>query len=189
MINIHPSEKTQSSIESYSTTQNKKNNQLSKNILWLWLLFIITSMLLVSKLQMTTEEPFVVFDEDGMPQLSELRKKKLDKELEYLESAEQYVLRAAKSGWYQCFSCESTDKIFLFAGEVWRYGYTTKGVSGRYSQKFLQVNRLIYQVQFEGTIEQCMREERVKIYNYALLPENLKRVRFLKRPPGNKKDS
>jgi hypothetical protein len=47
---------------------------------------------------------------------------------------------------------------------------------------------LLYQVEYKGTVEDCLIQEAHKIYNYATLPENLKRAKPLIRPPGNKVD-
>ncbi len=47
---------------------------------------------------------------------------------------------------------------------------------------------LAYSVQFIGTIQECLAEERRKIFLYATLPENIKRAKPLIRPPGNKID-
>ena len=131
---------------------------------------------------------FIEFDVDGIPRLAKWREKKLEKELEDLDGAEQYVLTAGRSGWYLCFSCPDTTHIYLYLGEVWKYGTTTKGQKGRYG-KSLKGQYLDYTIQFEGTLEDCLKEEKRKIYGYAVLPENIKRLKPIIRPPGNKKDS
>ncbi|MCB0535249.1 MAG: hypothetical protein KDD14_23785 [Saprospiraceae bacterium] len=130
---------------------------------------------------------FIEFDENGIPRLAKWREKKLVKELNDLDGAEQYALTAGKNGWYPCYSCVDTTYIYMYLGEVWKYGTTTKGQKGRYG-KSLKGKLLDYHVQFEGTLEECLKEEKRKIYSYALLPENLKRTEPLIRPPGNKKD-
>jgi hypothetical protein len=111
----------------------------------------------------------------------------MEKELWELENAEQYVLLARNSGHFPCYSCGRQAKIFLFAGEVWRYGVTRKGEKGRYSTG-LPHKELIYLIQYEGTLQDCLKQEKMKIYRYALLPENIKRTPPLIRPPGNKRD-
>lgn len=133
-------------------------------------------------------KPFIEFDNTGVPKLATWREEKLNRELKNLESAEQYVLLVVQSGMYPCYSCVDSATIFLKTREVYRYGITTKGKQGRYGSS-LGGRRLQYVIQFEGTIEECLKEERRKIYAYALFPENLKRKNPLIRPPGNKKDS
>ncbi len=132
-------------------------------------------------------KPFVERDESGGYRLAPWRQKKLEKKLKDLQEAEQYVLKAAQTGWYPCHSCTDTIFIFLRKGEVWKYGFTTKGEKGRYRNK-LKGLRLEYEIQFEGGIEACLLEEQRKIFAYALLPENQSRKIPLIRPPGNKKD-
>jgi hypothetical protein len=66
--------------------------------------------------------------------LSPERKAKLDRELEELDNAEQYVLRANRDGWYPCYSCPTKNRIFLLKDEVWKYGVTRKGEKGRYGR-------------------------------------------------------
>jgi len=130
---------------------------------------------------------FIEFDQDGIPRLAKWREQKLVKELEDLDGAEQYVLTAGTSGWYPCYSCLDTTNIWLNRGEVWKYGSTTKGQKGRYG-KSLKGLLLDYHIQFEGTLEACFKEEKRKIYGYAIMPENLIRPKPIIRPPGNKKD-
>jgi hypothetical protein len=121
------------------------------------------------------------------PEIAPWRKKKLQQELKEINNAEQYALIVRKSGTFPCFSCVEKIKIYLNVGEIWRYGVTKKGQKGRYSRGLPEPN-LEYVVQFEGPIDECLKEEKIKIYNYALLPENLKRTIPLIRPPGNKRD-
>ena len=130
---------------------------------------------------------FIVW-KDGKPELAPWRKAKLERELEEIENAEQYVLLADVDGWYECFNCYGKPQIFLFEGEVWKYGMTTKGEKGRY-RAGLPFKNLVYLTEYEGPVSECMKREKIKIYNYALLPENLKRDKPLKRPPGNKQDN
>lgn len=108
--------------------------------------------------------------------------------MEELDEAEQYVLLAKRSGLFPCFSCKNSVTIFLNQNEVWKHGYTTKGEQGRY-QSSLEGTNLRYVTQFTGTVGECMKDEKRKIYYYALLPENLAREIPLIRPPGNKQDN
>lgn len=130
---------------------------------------------------------FIEFDENGMPRLAKWREQKMVKEINDLDQAEQYALRAGRSGWHPCYSCPDTTHIWLNIGEIWKYGTTTKGQKGRYGTK-LKAQLLNYEIQYEGTLADCLKEEKRKIYGYALLLENLQRTKPLIRPPGNKKD-
>ena len=132
------------------------------------------------------EQDFLV-RKNGEPELSPTRQAKMDRELEALENAEQYALLAGTSGYFPCYSCGTESRIFLHFGEVWRYGTTGKGQEGRYPDG-LPAGNLAYVTQFRGTLQECLREEKIKIYSYAVLPENLKRHQPLIRPPGNKMD-
>lgn len=99
----------------------------------------------------------------------------------------QYALVATKNAWFPCFRCGGRDSIFLYEDEVWRYGKTCNGEFGRYKSGLPAAN-LIYIVEYEGTEEECLIEEKEKIYNYPNLPECRKRNFVLLRPPGNKID-
>lgn len=127
-------------------------------------------------------------DQEGNPILAPYRKAKLEKELEELDKAEQYALLAARDGDYPCFNCPGKSTIFLRQGQVWKYGVTTKGEKSRYGTWHID-NNLFYVIQLEGTLQECLREEKRKIYYYATLPENLARPVPLIRPPGNKQDN
>lgn len=109
-----------------------------------------------------------------------------------LKICEQYALLALENGFFPCYNCEGTAKIYLKIGEVWKYGKTCNGVQGRYPSGLPNPN-LRYQMQFTGTEEQCLIIEKQKIYSYILLPENVLRAKEtgtqpLMRPPGNKID-
>jgi hypothetical protein len=129
---------------------------------------------------------FLELDADGNVQLSPQRQKELDKRLQRLDQARQYVLRAANDGYYPCYNCGQDSTIFLFRGEIWKYGITYSG--SRYSNAWLEKMKLIYIDEYRGTVEECLKQEAQKIYNYATLQENLKRKQPLIRPPGNKVD-
>ncbi len=98
----------------------------------------------------------------------------------------QYALIAAENGYYPCYNCPE-GQIFLHVGEVWKYGQTCNGVSGRYPNG-LPFKNLFFQPQFYGNQQACLIEEKLKIYAYPALPECLKRNIKLIRPPGNKID-
>lgn len=131
---------------------------------------------------------WVEFDANGKPILAPFRKAKLDKELEELDHSEQYALLASRNGNYPCFNCPGKSTIFLTKGLVWKYGVTRKGEQARYGTWHID-NHLFYLKQYEGTWQECLREEKRKIYYYATYPENLARSVPLIRPPGNKQDN
>ena len=126
-------------------------------------------------------------DDNGQPKLATSREKQMEQRLKRLQKCEQYVIRARVSGYYPCYNCGKDTTIFLLAGEVWKYGVTIQGKNKRY-RKWLEKMNLRYRVQYRGTIQECLRQETLKIYKYTLLPENLKRKLPLIRPPGNKND-
>ncbi|MEN0050213.1 MAG: hypothetical protein AAF806_24320 [Bacteroidota bacterium] len=106
--------------------------------------------------------------------------------LEEPKQAELYVLRATLSKKYPCYNCPNLDSIFLSANEVWKYGVLTEEENEQYTDEYLRANFLAYFIQFEGTVEECLAQQKVKIRNYALLSENLKREVPLLKPPGNR---
>lgn len=128
---------------------------------------------------------FLDQDEGGDLKLSAAREAQLQ---ERLQRCEQYVLRAKFSRFYPCYSCGTDTLIFLRAGEVWKYGITIQGEKGRYPNTWITALGLRYRVQYRGSIQACLRQETLKIYQYALLPENTQRAVPLIRPPGNKVD-
>ncbi|MCB9272690.1 MAG: hypothetical protein H6564_01525 [Lewinellaceae bacterium] len=162
-----------------SPEQKQRNNRLLK-IIALLLLF---AALLFAVLSGTD---FLEF-EDGRPVLAPGRLGKLLRELDELENAEQYVLLASRDGNYPCFNCGEKTTIFLRKGEVWKYGVTRKGERERYGEWHLEQG-LYYFIQYQGPLQECLRQEKIKIYHYATLPENLRREIPLIRPPGNKRD-
>ncbi len=91
----------------------------------------------------------------------------------------------------------ANDSIYLNFQEVWKYGKTCIGEIGRYpgqvyyydGKYILDQEDLQYVVQLVGGEEECLVEEKTKIYNYPLLPECLIRKRKLIRPSGNKIDN
>ena len=148
--------------------------------------FVIV-MLVLCSVALVVYFSFIQKTPDGTYELTPQRKAKLEKELEELDNAEQYVLVAFNNGIYPCFSCVGKNSIFLKRGEVWRYGVTRKGESIRYPGNLNNVG-LFYLTEYYGPLQECLKQEKLKIYNYALLPENLTRNVPLIRPPGNKRD-
>jgi hypothetical protein len=130
---------------------------------------------------------FVQKKSDGTYELSPEREADLERRVEEYRNAEQYALVATENDWYECFNCGDETVIFLYIGEVWKYG-VSKHASKRYSRNWYLERNLQYITQFKGTIDKCLELELKKIYRYPLLPESLKRKRKLPRPPGNQED-
>lgn len=143
-------------------------------------------------------DDFVKRKSDGTYELQEERKDKLNDRVKRMRSeAEQYVLRASKNGFYECLHCPN-GVFYLYKGEAWKYGVTTRGKFGRYKPQYLKRMGLIYEMQYSGSLQQAMELELIKIGQYPLLPENLARpdkptgelIRYkLARPPGQATDS
>ena len=123
-----------------------------------------------------------------IPELSPEEEAKLEKRLREIDEAQQYALIANDDGWYPCNHPGRTT-FYLLAGEVWKYGTTTKGQFGRYRVNYLEEKNVFYVIQFRGTIAECLKEEQRKLFNYPYLPENLVRPEKdrLPRPPYNSK--
>ena len=124
--------------------------------------------------------------ESEFPKLSPKDEAKLQKRFKELDDSEQYALVASIDGFYTCMhSGRST--YYLLAGEVWKYGVTSKGVFGRYTASFLFKNKVIYITQFKGNIAECLKMEQIKLFNYPYSTENLERPpeERLSRPPYN----
>lgn len=96
------------------------------------------------------------------------------------------ALVVSKEGWFPCYNCPET-KIYMYVGEVWKYGKTCLAEKGRYPSG-LPHPFLAFQAQFYGTEKECLIAEKEKIYAYPSLPECAKRDVKLLRPPGNKID-
>ena len=132
---------------------------------------------------------FRVFDfqwKGETPTLSPRDEEKLQKRLKEIDEAEQYALVAITDGWYPCLHSGRTT-YYLLAGEVWKYGVTSKGEFGRYAGKFLRNNHVSYIAEFKGNIAECLKMEQIKLFNYPLLLENLARPQEVRlpRPPFN----
>lgn len=132
-------------------------------------------------------EDFVV-ENEGQLELSSKRKAKLEKELNEIDNAVQYALIVDFSGEFPCLNCGDRTTIFLNKGETWKYGTTRLGEKGRYQSTPFD-DRLIFVPQFFGNYSECLKVEKIKIYNYVLLPENQKRELPTVRPPGNPYDN
>jgi len=121
------------------------------------------------------------------------RTSKLDREIEQFRQKEysgelcmQYALIISKEGWFTCYKC-TDEKLYMYIGEVWKYGKTCSDLSGRYPNG-LPMPFLTFQPQFYGTEKECLIMEKQKIQAYQALPECLIREIKLLWHPGNKID-
>ena len=174
------------------TVRSKKSKSKPPN--WvLWIILLLGAILLISNLLMSEKElpPGLVPTPEGNFELSPERQAKLEQELEELENAIQYALIARRSGEFPCYSCPNGQKlIYLIAGETWKFGSTRKGgAEGRYPSGDFGSPNLLFVEQYTGTLTDCMKEEKRKIYAYPFLPEARARDIILIRPPGNKNDN
>ena len=134
--------------------------------------------------------PGILETPEGEIALSPERQAKLDRELEEIDNATQYALVALIDGEYPCLSCPFGLKtIYLYKGNIWKYGVTRKGEAERYPGGNYGAENLLFLPMFYGTYSECLKEEKRLIYNYPLLPEATAREIILARPPGNKYDS
>lgn len=152
-----------------------------------WWLFLIAICSILAIVAHWKDAEFLDEDPNGNPILGKKRQQELENALKEFDEAEQYALLADNDGYFPCYNCKEKPTIYLYKGEVWRYGTTTKGQKGRYGNS-LTGKELVYIIQFKGTLQDCLKQEKLKIFNYATLPENIKRPKPLIRPPGNKVD-
>ena len=165
-------------IKTYPFQEKKPN---PKNYNWLWLVVILVVVMAAKFADFVDRQP------DGGYILKPKRKRELERRKGKLDESEQYALKATINGWYECHNCGKETQIYLYIGEVWKYGVSRNGVR-RYASWEYKENDLAYIMEYKGTLTECSKRELEQIYNYPLLPENLKRDFKLPRPPGNKKD-
>ena len=114
--------------------------------------------------------------EDGSYALSADWAQSVAKKQEKIANHELYMLVAAHNGYYFCKHCPLGGRFFLYAGEVYRYGTTGNGKSGRgYSDNWLAKQKLSYVHLQYGDLATIMAEQTALIGSYALHPENMKR--------------
>jgi len=178
-----------SDIQVFPDNQNGNSPQGFK-----WLLLLLFGVALVSGIILWNSSkrvaPGVVETPDGEIVLSPERQAKRDRELEEIDNAVQYALIATIDGEYPCLSCPFGLKvIYLYKGNVWKYGVTRKGEAERYPGGNYGAPNLLFLPMFYGTFSECLKQEKILIYNYPLLPEAIAREVILARPPGNKYDT
>ncbi len=170
------------SVQPEHETPEQPNPKPHRRLWWLLIVFVTTIYAAFN-----VEDFDFLIEKDGQYELAPQRKGKLQKELEEIDNAEQYVIIATKAGFYPCYNCGQSTMIFLNVGEVWKYGVTRIGQDRRYRK--LEIPKgLTYLKEYVGDTGTCLKLEKIKIYNYALLPENLQRSTPLIRPPGNRVD-
>ena len=175
---------TEPALREDAASNPKKAAEVARPNQWRrsFLLLSIISLIAMAALQWADVVEFV----DGEWRLKPKREAKRDKQIRKIDEAEQYALVANIPGYYECLHC-SFKRIFLKYNEVWKYGVTNQGEKQRYTTQFLEQRRLRYVIQFSGTYSQCLVEEKRKLFEYPLLPENLARPDSIKLvlPPGN----
>lgn len=153
--------------------------------LWKYILVIVTFLVILVSIKEYFDD-YVIKKDDDSYELSPKIIKQLQKDTAKFRNAEQYALVANQNAWYPCLTCPDTNMIFLYKNEVWKYGVTINNEKLRYSGiNNPQRNNLLYVPQYKGDIGECLKQERIKIMSYALLPENLKRKIKLVKPPYN----
>lgn len=110
---------------------------------------------------------------DGGWGISEERQKEMEDTLERNENAEQYVLLATTSGWYECYLCKE-GQYWLNEGEIAKIGITTNPAE-RYSQQWLKDHRVSYLVETTGDLATVRKAEIERIASYPFTPENMRR--------------
>lgn len=182
---------SQDTITEPKREQNPKRKGSREHIFWILLGagFLFFVYLLASGESEASSSPITI-DESGNVKLTPEREAKMRREIEEIENAEQYALIAAISKHFPCYSCvNGVNILFLNKGEVWKYGVTRKGERIRYPGGHYGATDLIYVQQYKGNYAECLKKEKLKIYEYPLLPEARRRSTILPRPPGNKNDN
>lgn len=170
-----------------SSNPEDKPNPNPGTGLYFLLIFLALGVVLFALQQMAggKKSPIEV-DEKGNVTLAPHRKEKLEKELEEIDNAIQYSLRATEDGYFPCYTCpDGMGTIYLYKGEIWRFGTTRKGDNGRYPSGNYGAPNIFFVPEFVGTYGECLKMEKIKIYNYPLMPESMKRDFILAIPPGN----
>ena len=170
--------------EDATSSSAEQTGEVARTNQWTRLLLLASAIFLIAMAALQWAD--VVEWVEGEWRLKPKREAKRDKQMKKIDDAEQYALVADVSGYYECSQCP-TKRIFMKTNEVWKYGVTNQGEKQRYTTQFLRQRRLRYLVQLRGTYSQCLVEEKRKLFEYPLLPENLARPDSLKRvlPPGN----
>lgn len=193
MFTSPPSSKrgTSSRSDVQKFPENENGNSPNGNK---WLLLLLLGAILASGYIIWNSSkkiaPGLIETPEGEIVLSPEREAKRDRELEEIDNAIQYALVATIDGYYPCLSCPFGIKtIYLYKGNVWRYGVTRKGETERYPGGNYGADNLLFLPMFEGTYSECLKREKTLIYNYPFLPEAREREVILARPPGNIYDS
>ena len=198
-------------------TEQKNYKKLPRNLLLLFLLLIFAVVVAYKffdnngevKTFSQKKVDFIEYNEAGKPELSPERIAKRDREIrkierreykDWEEPCEQYALKARRAGYFPIlgYSDKIIDSVFLNVNNTWKFGKTCITEEVRYYDKVYYSNSkagiiltdmdLNYVIQKKGTEMEMLIEERLKIYSYAILSENLTREKPLIRPPGNKRD-
>jgi hypothetical protein len=113
--------------------------------------------------------------DDGAITLSDDWAETIEKKISTFEIHELYSLMAAKDGYYACKHCPG-GKFFLKKFEIYRYGTTGVGKSGRgYNENWQNDNFLIYSTILTSDLKTVKIAQTSFIGAYPLLRENLER--------------
>jgi len=105
--------------------------------------------------------PGLIETPEGEIILSPEREAKRNRELEEIDNAIQYALVATIDGYYPCLSCPfGVETIYLYKGNVWKYGVTRKGEAERYPGGNYGADNLLFFPMFEGTYSECLKREK-----------------------------
>lgn len=141
-------------------------------------------------------EASVQQNEDGSYSLSKARQEAIDQKKERILQHELYMLVASQDGKYLCKHCLNR-RFHLNKGEIYRYGTTGYGSSGRgYTHDWLAENKLSYIRISIGDEANMKIIEAELIGSYPLHPDNMRRPLLkgsnatkewyrLSLPPGN----
>lgn len=112
---------------------------------------------------------------NGGYELSEVQEKAIEDKIEKIENQELYALVAAKNGMYLCKHCPGK-KFFLFVNEVYRYGTTGNGQSGRgYTESWQLKNNLKFVHLMYGDEVTVKVEQTKLIGSYPIHSDNMSR--------------
>lgn len=143
----------------------------------------IVVILIITALKFTDVVEFI----DGIWQVKAKRVAQIDKKIEEIDDAEQYILMARVDGWYPCYTCLESKTIYLFKNEIVKVGVSQKK-QNRYLKDWYQLIKVSYQPEYIGAYNECLKREMIRLRDYPLLPEVLKREPKYRTalPPMNK---
>jgi len=125
-----------------------KRKNLKPKTFFIFVMVVVFSIIAVNKF--LTKERI----EKKIKEIEQIQQRTIKEKYNTDESCEVYSLRARTNGIYPCYNCGINPTIFLYTGEVWKYGKTCIGEDKRYNN--LQEINLIFIREFRGTEQQCL---------------------------------